>query len=159
MGMFVGDTPQNMDDNQQSDLGNLSQLPEKPKKKGCKVMKPRYQIEDAKRKGGVLTNVGMQSLIPDETNIPENPQPQNNPSAKVNSLPKKAVKSWEVLLSESSGSENELEAPRKPKIKEKVFVDKKVALSEHDYCHAIYKMLKEEEKKPEDLSEMDKILS
>ena len=101
----------------------------------------------------------MQSLIPEQTNIPENPQSQNNPSAKVNSLPKKAVKSWEVLLSESSGSENELEAPRKPKIKEKVFVDKKVALREHDYCHAIYKMLKEEEKKPEDLSEMDKILS
>ena len=78
----------------------------------------------------------------------------------VKNVPNKAVKSWEVLLSESSGSENESEMPRKPQIIEKFVCDKKVALREHDYCFAIYKMLKEEDKKPEqDLSEMDKILS
>ena len=78
----------------------------------------------------------------------------------VKNIPNKTVNFWEVHLSESSGSENESEMPRKPQIIEKFVCDKKVALREHDYCFAIYKMLKEEDKKPEqDLSEMDKILS
>merc|ERR1739848_126993 len=134
-------------------------------------MKPRYQIQDAKRKGGVLTNflpggvltnAGMQSLPATSQ------QPQTTPRVatpqvtipKINSIPtKKAVKSWEVCLSESSGSENETEnVPSKPKIKEITVCDKKEALREHDYCWEIYKMLKEEDKK-EELSEMDKILS
>jgi hypothetical protein len=64
----------------------------------------------------------------------------------VKNIPNKTVKSWEVLLSESSGSENESEMPRKPQIIEKFVCDKKVALREHDYCFAIFKMLKQKDK-------------
>merc|ERR1739840_56956 len=95
----------------------------------------------------------MQSL---PTSLPV-PLPPNRP----NSSNSKAVKSWEVLLSESSGSENEAEnqaGPRKARIKEKSICDKRQALREHDYCWEVFKMIKDEEKK-EDLSEMDKILS
>ena len=125
----------------------------------------RYQIEDSKKKGGLLTNIGMESLTPSQqqtvtvgSQVNSVPDPKTVKSVK--NIPNKTVKSWEVLLSESSGSENESEMPRKPQIIEKFVCDKKVALREHDYCFAIYKMLKEEDKKPEqDLSEMDKILS
>ena len=109
----------------------------------------------------------MESLTPSQQQqqtVAVGPQVNSVPDLKtvksVKNIPKKTVKSWEVLLSESSGSENESEMPRKPQIIEKFVCDKKVALREHDYCFAIYKMLKEEDKKPEqDLSEMDKILS
>ena len=93
---------------------------------------------------------------PQVNSIPE-PKTTVNPLKSVKTIPNKTVKSWEVLLSESSGSENESEMPRKPQIVEKFVCDKKVALREHDYCFAIYKMLKQEDKS--DLSEMDKILS
>ena len=43
----------------------------------------------------------------------------------VKNTPYKTVKSWEVLLSESSGSENESEMPRKPQIVEKFVFDNK----------------------------------
>ena len=109
----------------------------------------------------------MESLTPSQQQqqtVAVGPQDNSVPEPKtvksVKNIPNKTVKSWEVLLSESSGSENESEMPRKPQIIEKFVCDKKVALREHDYCFAIYKMLKEEDKKPEqDLSEMDKILS
>ena len=106
----------------------------------------------------------MESLTPSKQQQTVAVGPQVNsvpdPVKSVKNIPNKTVKSWEVLLSESSGSENESEMPRKPQIIEKFVCDKKVALREHDYCFAIYKMLKEEDKKPEqDLSEMDKILS
>ena len=109
----------------------------------------------------------MESLTPSkqqQQTVAVGPQVNSVPDPKtvksVKNIPNKTVKSWEVLLSESSGSENESEMPRKPQIIEKFVCDKKVALREHDYCFAIYKMLKEEDKKPEqDLSEMDKILS
>ena len=102
----------------------------------------------------------MQSLptslpVPDPTSLPVSMP--NRP----NSSNSKGVKSWEVLLSESSGSENEAEnqaGPRKARIKEKSICDKRQALREHDYCWEVFKMIKDEEKK-EDLSEMDKILS
>ena len=108
----------------------------------------------------------MESLTPSQQQqtVAVGPQVNSVPDPmtvkSVKNIPNKTVKSWEVLLSESSGSENESEMPRKPQIIEKFVCDKKVALREHDYCFAIYKMLKEEDKKPEqDLSEMDKILS
>merc|ERR1712037_748283 len=105
-----------------------------------------------------MGNIGMESLTPSQQQQTVAVGPQTVKSVK--NIPNKTVKSWEVLLSESSGSENESEMPRKPQIIEKFVCDKKVALREHDYCFAIYKMLKEEDKKPEqDLSEMDKILS
>ena len=111
-------------------------IEEGPKKKGgCKVLKPRYQIEDAKKTGGLKTS-GLKSLMP------------SKPS------------SWEVLLSESSGSDNEDLQPKKARIVEKSVCDKRVALKEHDYCFAVYKLAREQPEKPkEDLSEMDKILS
>ena len=85
--------------------------PEPTKKKGCKVMKPRYQIEDAKRTAGIMTN---------------------NKSLNTN----KPAGAWEVLLSESSGSENEDTGlgPRKARIKEKSVCDKRVALKELRPC-------------------------
>merc|ERR1719464_2723010 len=119
--MFISNDTEKMDEVQQPNKDQSPSLPENTKKKGCKVMKPRYQIQDAKRKGGVLTNflpggvltnAGMQSLPATSQ------QPQTTPrvatpqvtTPKVSSIPtKKAVKSWEVCLSESSGSENETE--------------------------------------------------
>ena len=64
----------------------------------------------------------------------------------VKNIPKKTVNFWEVHLSESSGSENESEMPRKALIIKKFVCDKKVALRDHDYCFAIFKMLKQENK-------------
>jgi hypothetical protein len=64
----------------------------------------------------------------------------------VKNIPNKTVNFWEVHLSESSGSENESEMPRKALIIKKVVCDKKVALRDHDYCFAIFKMLKQENK-------------
>ena len=64
----------------------------------------------------------------------------------VKNIPNKTEKFWEVLLSESSGSENESEMPRKALIIKKFVCDKKVALRDHDYCFAIFKMLKQENK-------------
>ena len=102
------------------------------KSSGCKIMKPRYQIEDSKKKVGLMTNL-----------------PQ-----------KKAPGEWEVLLSESSGSDNEDVGPKKPRIKEKSVCDITQVIKDHDYCYAAYMMSKEQPKVvKEDLSEMDKILS
>ena len=64
----------------------------------------------------------------------------------VKNIPHKTVNFWEVHLSESSGSENESEMPRKALIIKKFVCDKKVALRDHDYCFAIFKMLKQENK-------------
>ena len=64
----------------------------------------------------------------------------------VKNIPNKTVNFWEVHLSESSGSENESEMPRKALIIKKFVCDKKVALRDHDYCFAIFKMLKQENK-------------
>ena len=50
-----------------------------------------------------------------------------------------------VILHFFNRSDNEFEALRKPKIEGKIFVDKKVALREHDYCQAIFKMINGEE--------------
>jgi hypothetical protein len=120
--MFVTNADNKLDD------------PSVKKTKGCKVMKPKYQIDDFKKDGKVITNSGLKSLTPQTTRPGE----------------------WEVMLSESSGSDNE--GPRKPMIKEKTVYDKRVALKDHDYCFAAFALTKEEEKK-EDLSEMDKIMS
>ena len=66
---------------------------------------------------------------------------------------------WDVMLSESSGSDNDESGPKKARIVEKDVCDKRVALLEHDYCFAVYKLAREKPEKPkEDLSEMDKIL-
>ena len=64
----------------------------------------------------------------------------------VKNIPNKTVNFWEVHLSESSGSENESEMPRKALIIKKFVCVKKVALRDHDYCFAIFKMLKQENK-------------
>ena len=64
----------------------------------------------------------------------------------VKNIPNKTVNFWEVHLSESSGSENESEMPRKALIVKKFVCDKKLALRDHDYCFAIFKMLKQENK-------------
>ena len=111
----------------------------------------RYQIEDSKKKGGLLTNIGMESLTPSQqqtvtvgSQVNSVPDPKTVKSVK--NIPNKTVKSWEVLLSESSGSENESEMPRKALIIKKFVCDKKVALRDHDYCFAIFKMLKQENK-------------
>ena len=64
----------------------------------------------------------------------------------VKNIPNKTVNFWEVHLSESSGSENESEMPRKALIIKNFVCDKKVALRDHDYCFAIFKMLKQENK-------------
>ncbi len=135
--MFVSNDTDNCED-----LTAAPSQPENSKsdkvKKGCKVMKPRYQVEDAKRKshGGLKT-----------INNAGGPRPSGE---------------WEVLLSESSGSDNEDQQgqlPRKARIQEKVLCDKRTALREHDYCFAAFMMAKQVEKPKEDLSEMDKILS
>ena len=64
----------------------------------------------------------------------------------VKNIPNKTVNFWEVHLSESSGSENKSKMPRKALIIKKFVCDKKVALRDHDYCFAIFKMLKQENK-------------
>ena len=64
----------------------------------------------------------------------------------VKNISNKTVNFWEVHLSESSGSENESEMPRKALIVKKFVCDKKLALRDHDYCFAIFKMLKQENK-------------
>ena len=64
----------------------------------------------------------------------------------VKNIPNKTVNFWEVHLSESSRSENESEMPRKALIVKKFVCDKKLALRDHDYCFAIFKMLKQENK-------------
>ena len=130
--MFVSNAANNSD----------PQVPvEEPRKKGgCKVLKPRYQIEDDKKSSQGLKTSGLKSLMPTNAET--------------------SKKSWEVLLSESSGSDNENEVPKKARIVEKDVCDKRVALKEHDYCFAVYKLARELPEKPkEDLSEMDKILS
>ena len=89
----------------------------------------RYQIEDSKKKGGLRTNIGMESLTPSQQQqtVAVGPQVNSVPDPKtvksVKNIPNKTVKSWEVLLSESSGSENESEMPRKPQIIEKFVCD------------------------------------
>merc|ERR1712001_307799 len=117
-------------------------------------MKPRYQIEDAKKTVGLRTNMpapGLKTLPPTSGGWKTLPPVKKNPGA------------WEVLLSESSGSDNEENngsGPKKPRIKEKSVCDLALAIKEHDYCYAAYMMSKEQPKKEvEDLSEMDKILS
>ena len=118
-----------------------SESPKKAKTAGCKIMKPRYEVEDSKKKMGLKTNIpGLKTL---------------QPTKGLKTLQPKT--SWEVCLSESSGSDNE-EGPKKPKIFEKSVVDLTTAIKDHDYCHAAFVMSKELPKK-EDLSEMDKILS
>ena len=134
--MFVSNAANNTD---QANVQAEIPIEEPRKKGGCKVLKPRYQIEDAKKSSQGLKTSGLKSLMPaSET----------------------SKKSWEVLLSESSGSDNENEVPKKARIVEKDVCDKRVALKEHDYCFAVYKLARELPEKPkEDLSEMDKILS
>ena len=61
-------------------------------------------------------------------------QPHN--TTQVISTPSKAGISWELLLSEYSVFENEVEN-----------CDKKQALREHDYCYEIFKLLQEEDRK------------
>ena len=123
------------------DMDMTPQEPVKPKK-GCKVLKPRYQIEDAKKSTGLKTS-GLKSL----------------PPVAPPSVPKSKPAQWDVLLSESSGSDNEDSGPKKARIVEKDVCDKRVALLEHDYCYAVYKLAREVPEKPkEDLSEMDKLL-
>ena len=44
--MFISNATENPDENQQQNKESLGpSLPENAKKKGCKVMKPRYDIE------------------------------------------------------------------------------------------------------------------
>ena len=132
-----GEHPQPMDVDAASSIKDPSKSPNagqsgSAKSSGCKIMKPRYQIEDSKKKVGLMTNL-----------------PQ-----------KKAPGEWEVLLSESSGSDNEDVGPKKPRIKEKSVCDITQVIKDHDYCYAAYMMSKEQPKVvKEDLSEMDKILS
>ena len=126
------------------------QEPVKPKK-GCKVLKPRYQIEDAKKSGpGGLKTSGLKT-----SGLKSLPPMVATPPSGLKSKPA----SWDVLLSESSGSDNEDLGPKKARIVEKDVCDKRVALLEHDYCYAVFKMAREVPEKPkEDLSEMDKLL-
>ena len=106
-------------------------------------------MEDAKRKGGVMTNLKTLKTL----------QPQTPSTPTGLPVGPGGKKEWEVLLSESSGSDTEDVAPRKARILEKSVCDKKVALKEHDYCFAAFQLAREIEKPKEDLSEMDKILS
>ena len=89
---------------------------EKPKvKSGCKIMKPRYQIDDAKKTIGLRTN--MPATTNPGSGLKTLPPVKTNPGA------------WEVLLSESSGSDNEeIGGPKKPRIKEKSVCDLTLAI-------------------------------
>ncbi len=127
----------------------------KPKTKGCKVMKPKY-LHDEGNESVSNTSVGIKtnaSKIDPVLAAEAAASRGHGRGIKMN-----GKRDWEVLLSESSGSEDEIN-PRKVRVREKTLSDRRTALKEHDYCFAAFMAAVQQEEKKEELSEMDKILS
>ena len=130
--LFVSNADETLDDPQR-DSSSFNMEENKPKvKSGCKIMKPRYQIEDAKKTVGLRTNMpapGLKTLPP--TSGLKTLPPATSGGLKTLPPVKKNPGAWEVLLSESSGSDNEENnggGPKKPRIKEKSVCDLALAI-------------------------------
>ena len=144
--LIVSNADETLDPSAQQDSNSLNT--EKPKvKSGCKIMKPRYQIDDAKKSVGLRTNMpgsptpgglktlgpptsgGLKTLAPTSGGL-KTLGPTSGSGLKTLPPVKTNPGAWEVLLSESSGSDNEGEigAPKKPRIKEKSVCDLALAI-------------------------------
>ena len=130
--LFVSNADETLDDPQR-ESSSFNMEENKPKvKSGCKIMKPRYQIEDAKKTVGLRTNMpapGLKTLPP--TSGLKTLPPATSGGLKTLPPVKKNPGAWEVLLSESSGSDNEENngsGPKKPRIKEKSVCDLALAI-------------------------------